>query len=185
MGRDRERDEAFAVLGLPVTASEDEVRAARRRLAKAAHPDVGGSEDRMRLVNEAADTALAAIATRSAGRRPVEPPPNPIRRDHPSFVVEALPAETFEALRIVAANLGRIVDDDPPYCLEMIFDEMVFDEMVFDVPPETWCRLDLVPDAGSSTVSVSTAGSANIAVEWVRDVLIDELNRLDWSMLQV
>jgi hypothetical protein len=178
--------DVFAVLGLAPGAAAREVHVARRRLAKAEHPDVGGSEERMRRINEAADAALEMLARRSAAtgrpeRRPgrgsdAEPDAWPVCRDHPSFVVEALPVEAFEALRIVASWLGDVVDDDPPYSLEMVFAD----------PPGIWCRLDLVPDAGSSTVSVTASGDAGSPtpdVESIRDVLIDALNRLDWSML--
>ncbi|MGA1052202.1 MAG: hypothetical protein ACO4AY_00500 [Ilumatobacteraceae bacterium] len=170
---ERAHVDALAVLGLAATATEQEVRAARRRLAKTAHPDVGGVDDHMRLINEAADVVLAAIAARTGRRTPPDRDSSTLRRDHPSFVVEALPAETFEALRLVATCLGEVVDDDPPYCLEMVFAD----------PPGIWCRLDLVPDAGASTVSVTASGSPMPDLDSVRDALVDELNRLDWSAL--
>ena len=99
-----------------------------------------------------------------------------MRRDHPSFTVEALPAEAFEALLVVASWLGDLVDDDPPYGLEVALTE----------PMGGWCRLDLVPDAGASTVSVAVAGAPGHpvpSVEAVRDAFVDGLNRLDWGSL--
>src|SRR5690606_41682151 len=82
-------------------------------------------------------------------RPPRRPSSGPLRRDHPSFTVEALPAEAFEALLVVASWLGDLIDDDPPYGLELALTE----------PIGGWCRLDLVPDAGASTVSVAVAGA--------------------------
>ena len=49
---------AYEKLGLVPGASADEVRAARRSLARAHHPDAGGAHDAMVAINAAADTAL-------------------------------------------------------------------------------------------------------------------------------
>jgi hypothetical protein len=46
------------VLSLPRDASRDDIKAAFRRLASAAHPDKGGSHDRMVELNAAQDKAL-------------------------------------------------------------------------------------------------------------------------------
>src|SRR5262245_15583017 len=116
----RPADDPFAVLGLARDSTLDDIEVARRVLAKSAHPDVGGSVHRMQVINAAADEA-ARIA---AGRRPSQAPqaapspapPSPTppagpsfqwRVDHPSFTVEALPAESFEALLVVANWLGE------------------------------------------------------------------------------
>ncbi len=42
--------------------------------------------------------------------------------DHPSFTIEALPVDAFEALVIVASELGTLIDDDQPYRLEFTLD---------------------------------------------------------------
>lgn len=182
----------FQVLGLTPGASARDVQDARRRLAKAAHPDAGGSVEEMQRLNDAADAALAAIAapsttastpssttasTRRPPRAPRQPAGGPVRRDHPSFTVEALPVETFEALVVVASWLGDLIDDDPPYALELALTE----------PLGGWCRLDLVPDAGASTVSVTVAGAPGHptpSVDEVRDAFVAGLNRLDWTSLE-
>jgi hypothetical protein len=49
-----------AVLGLTPTASREEIVAAYRERAKAAHPDVGGSTLAMQALTRARDAALAA-----------------------------------------------------------------------------------------------------------------------------
>ena len=151
----------------------------------------------MRALNEAFDAAIGHLT----GRRPLAgdtsspgpdasaPAPartawdrrrtvnwrNRVQHDAPSFVIEALPAEAFEALLVVASWIGEVLVDEPPYLLD-----------VHMAPPyDCWCRLELVPDAGSSTVSLTVAGvdTADLAppppdVELIRDVWVRELNRL-------
>lgn len=52
---------ARQVLGVPVGASAEEVRAAHRRLIAQVHPDRGGSAELTRQVNEARDRLLQAL----------------------------------------------------------------------------------------------------------------------------
>lgn len=179
----------FDELGLDHGAGADAVRAARRRLAKRHHPDTGGDAAHMRRVNAAAAAALRTIADRTANRtadRTADRAPtgtthdasesgdvDAMASDVPSFTVEALPAETFEALLVVVTWIGEALDDDPPYRLDTHL----------HAPIECWCRLDLVPDAGASTVSITVAsvgGRPLPPVEAVRDVWVDQLNRYDW-----
>jgi hypothetical protein len=184
----------FAVLGIPPGAGADEVAEARRRLARQSHPDVGGSLEAMQRINEAADRALAAIgragganASPSTVASPSPSPSrggagagtqrrqrSPVRVDHPSFTIEVLPAEAYEGLLVVASWLGDVIHDEPPYGLEVALVD----------PVRGWCRLDVTPDAGASTVSIAVAaepGHPAPDVEVVRDVWIDGLNQLDWS----
>ena len=174
----------FAVLGLASDASADDVQAARRELARAHHPDVGGDASWMRTINEAADAALrliergaadagSAVVDGSSEDATIEEPRSGTARDVPSFVVEALPVETFEALLVAASMLGQVLDDEPPYRLDVVLDE----------PIAGWCRLEIVPDAGSSTVSLTVAGIHDAPtpdVIAVRDAWIATLNTLDW-----
>lgn len=162
----------FAVLGLPDTASTDAVRTARRDLAKRHHPDAGGDAEMMRSINQAAGQALQEIANRTVMPEPRNEPTG-VSRDVPSFTVEALPVETFEALLVVTSWIGEVLDDDPPYRLDTHLHE----------PAPCWCRLELVPDAGASTVSITLANEAGQPVpniERVRDIWVDQLNRYDW-----
>lgn len=176
-------NDPFRALGLARTATAEEIRAARRRLAKEHHPDTGGDADRMRAVNAAAAAALRSTASTPTPEQAVVQTPAAatqrpttewygVSRDAPSFTVEALPVETFEALLVVTSWLGRVLDDDPPYRLDTHLDE----------PTPHWCRLELVPEAGSSTVSISVAAEDGKPpnVETVRDLWVANLNRYDW-----
>lgn len=202
-------NDPFAVLGLDRSADLAAVRAARRRMAFDLHPDRGGDPLRMQFVNAAFDACVAHLTGRrplpaadaaptmpeattrgapGAGgpqrRRPSAPKPadsssrarrwRDLERDTPSFTVDALPAETFEALLVVASWIGEVLDEDPPYVLECHLHD----------PGPAWCRLDLVPDAGGSTVSLTVARpehvprSEQVSAEEVRDVWVAQLNQL-------
>lgn len=182
-----------SILGVSTDATADEIRSARRNLARAHHPDAGGDAAEMQRINAAAASALrmlhsdddgTATATADAaghdtdrdGRADPGPDWSGPTRDAPSFTVEALPVEAFEALLLAAAELGDVADDDPPYELRTLLDP----------PLACWCQLDVVPDAGASTVSVAIApaeGHALPALVAVRNAWIDALNALDWSRL--
>jgi hypothetical protein len=165
-------------------ADVETILEARRTLAKRRHPDAGGSVEAMQELNVAVEAALAALgaagtapeptSSRRNQHRPPPPPRSGVRQDHPSFTIETLPAEAFEAMLLAAAELGDVADDDPPYLLEVVLSS----------PLPAWCRLELVPDAGAVTVSITTArvpGHPTPDVYEVRDLWIEALNRLDWS----
>jgi len=188
-------EDPFAVLGLREGASLDDVRAARRRLAKEHHPDHGGDAAAMQRLNAAFDAAVKAIRRPAApaGSEPTPPPPTPppsrrtpppasptpgfrpfrrgtVEHDAPSFTIDVLPAEAFEALLVVTAWHGDVLVDDPPYLLEVHLHD----------PAPCWCRLDLVPDAGGTTVSLTVAGVAGEVptADEVRDLWVASLNAL-------
>lgn len=170
----------FRVLGLDLAATADEIRAARRQLAREHHPDHGGDRRRMQAINEAADAALGIVASAS------DAAPSPtlarngdaesysaVARDFPSFTVEALPAEAFEGILVVATWLGEVLEDEPPYRLDAFLRDF-----------NCWCRLEVAPDAGASTVALTVAaidGDPAPDVLVVRDAWVDGLNAVDWS----
>lgn len=187
-----EVDDPFAVLGLTRDASEAELRAARRRMAMDLHPDHdGGDTARMRQVNAAFDRALAQVqrgrpaaapsgpadadAADVSGPAPGAAPPvrvpGRVAHDVASFTIEALPAEAFEVLLVVATWIGDVLVDEPPYQLDVELGE----------PFACWCRLDLVPDAGASTVAVTLVavdGATLPDLDAVRDAWVANLNQL-------
>ena len=172
----------FEVLGLDLSATADDIGAARRQLARQHHPDRGGDRWRMQAINEAADAALVIVES-SSGRVVSSSAPSPsamydpetrsaAARDFPSFTVEALPAEAFEGILVVASWLGEVLDDDPPYRLDTFLHDF-----------NCWCRLEVTPDAGASTVALTVAGidgAATPDVVVVRDAWVEGLNAVDW-----
>ena len=169
----------FAVLGVRRDATLDEVRIARRKLAAEFHPDHGGDPVRMGEINVAFEAVIAQMSSRSG--MPPSPPPAAqpsggrrypgVQHDAPSFTVDTLPVDAFEALLIVTSWMGEVLVDDPPYVLEVHLTE----------PSPCWCRLDLVPDAGSTTVTLTVAsidGTPAPDIEAVRDLWVANLNRL-------
>jgi len=177
----------FDVLGIARSATLDDARVARRRLAFRNHPDRGGDAHEMRAINAAylaveaqlvsqlsdrlAPNASSATAAPATPAEPAAPTRTTDRAQHdaPSFVISALPAEAFEALLVVTSWIGEVLVDDPPYLLEVHLYE----------PGECWCRLELVPDAGACTVSltvVSVADAPAPLLDDVRDVWVRHLN---------
>lgn len=53
--------DCWTILELPPGSSADGIRAAYRRLARTAHPDAGGSHERMAALNTARDIALGLV----------------------------------------------------------------------------------------------------------------------------
>ena len=174
-------DDPYALLGVSPGVDRATLGVARRRLARKLHPDhPGGDAETMRRINQAYEAVLADLdAASTAAPVPSTTSPSPaagrpggggrVAHDVASFTIEALPAEAFEALLIVTGVLGELLDDDPPYQLDAVLGE----------PFDCWCRLDLVPDAGASTVAVTLAsidGRPLPELDAVRDAWVRELN---------
>jgi curved DNA-binding protein CbpA len=60
-------DDYFELLGLRRSANVEEIRAAYRRAAKKAHPDLGGSAEAFMRIQRAAEILLAEAEKRGAG----------------------------------------------------------------------------------------------------------------------
>ncbi len=187
------------MLGLSSTASLEEVYTARRLLARRWHPDLGGDDQQMAMINDAVRRCVKLLENASPSHHTgiTQPShsgadgPSDYRHadavgdeaferdsaiDHPSFRVEALPAEAHEALRIVSSWLGEVVIDEPPYLLECLLND----------PVRCWCQFHLLPEAGSSMVGLRVVGVDDgpvPSVRRVRDLVIAALNELDWSDL--
>ena len=168
----------FLVLSVERGASAEEIRRAWRERARTVHPDVGGTDAAMQELNEALHSALAYVDVVSIATVSSSPLLVRRERDVSSFTVDVLPAECFEALLIVAGISGAISHEEPPYQLEFsLHDSDVTGAL------NGWCRCDLVPEAGATTVSllVGTETSAEgIFVEEVRDYLVANLNAIEW-----
>ena len=169
-----EVDDALRVLGLDRSASIEDVLAARRSLARTLHPDVGGHGDDMVRVNRAVEIAIeylqsapSVVVNEQTSMRADSFGSRRWVVDRPSFVIDVLPVDAFEWLLLAARVLGEVVDDDPPYALEVLLDSRV----------DRWCRLEVVPDAGSSTVSIvaENVEPDELVSRWVNT--INELTR--------
>jgi hypothetical protein len=163
----------FTLLDVSTSASVEEIRQAWKSKARQAHPDTGGSHEAMQRLNEALQEALSRVhvvsrqTSYTAGTRDVS-----------SFTVAVLPVDCYLALEVVAAMCGPSVADDQPYMIEfMLHDADVVGAL------NGWCRCDLVPEAGATTVSISVGSTTNTPqpqAEEVRDFLVQALNTIDW-----
>ncbi len=167
----------FLLLSIAHTATPQEIRRAWREKARTAHPDAGGSDSAMQELNEALRSALELVGVPKVSKT-VSPVLVRRERDISSFTVDALPAECFEALLVVAGICGAISHDEPPYQLEFSLHDAEVEGFLHG-----WCRCDLVPEAGATTVSLlvgTDESSEGISVEEVRDYLVANLNAIEW-----
>ncbi len=107
----------YETLGVPEGASEEEIRQAYRRLAKAAHPDVAGDPVQFRLVTEAyvvlSDPAQRAAYDQGLRPRWVAAAPAARRPRVGRFVVALVGALVVGGvIALVAATMGQSVGDD-------------------------------------------------------------------------
>jgi hypothetical protein len=177
-------EEAFALLGLEIGAPIDVIRRAWRAKSTQHHPDTGGSNDSMVRLNLALETALLWDPS-TPSKVPIdkhEPESiqiaSRLRRDVSSFTVNVLPVECWLALEVVAAMCGPMIQDDPPYLLEFMLHDSSLPSS-----RNAWCRCECVPEAGATTVHLtvgSTMDSEIPNIDEVRDLLVEQLNRIDW-----
>lgn len=96
----------YEVLGIPATASPDEVRHAYRRLVKTAHPDRAGDPARFELITEAY-AVLSDPTRRAAYDRGLRPPPG--AAPAPQAAPAARPAAPRHYGRYVALLVAVVV----------------------------------------------------------------------------
>lgn len=177
----------FSFLGITPSTDEAVIRAAWRREAKKHHPDVGGTEEKMRLLNTALTEALALIGAAAhadtAENLNVEKQKTSseqftyisrqVLHDRSSFTIDLLPVDSFECVRLAGSVLGSIIDEECPYIVEFSLENSDLGD-----PHSGWCRCELVPEAGGTMVHLTVgAQSHRVSVERVRDCLIDQINR--------
>jgi hypothetical protein len=167
-----------AVLGVGPEAGVEDLRRARRRLAKALHPDLHTgparleAERRMAVVNRAYDELRRRVAVVPE----VSPAPGPAPGEadegwaDSAFAIEALPVDAFEATLLAAVNLGDVIRAEEPYLLAVLLDH----------PGPCQCLLELAPDAGATTVTIELTprhfGQCPSPAA-VRDAFVSELQR--------
>jgi hypothetical protein len=169
-------DSYYQLLGVTRSSSLEEIVSARRLLAREFHPDRGGDPQYMALINLAFDAIVAGHFNQdpSSATRVHEQVVTPdvvtkFSVDRPSFTMNALPTVAYEVLLLAARVLGDVSSDEPPYLLEVQLED----------PPMTWCRLEIVPDAGSSTVSLILDREAN--PQEIRDLWVRTINEIGFS----
>lgn len=179
-------DDPFAVLGVSDDASPAAIAAARRRLAQATHPDHGGDVGGMQALNAAYDEALrrhhslqvhgdtpdagAPSASVQPQRRPRSSSQR-VQHDSPSFVIDAVPELAHEALFVVASSIGEVVTSAAPHTIECLLDE----------PFRCWCRLDVLAEGSSSSISLIVErydDELTPDIDAVRDEWVRNLNEL-------
>ena len=169
------------VLGVGPDAGPAEARRARRRLAKTLHPDLhdastrAEAERQMAVVNRAYDALLAEAAAAPAAPDPPPPPTDgPPAYAENAFAIDRLPVESFEAVLLAAVNLGDVIRTDAPYFLAVLLDD----------PGPCQCLLELVPDAGGTTVWIDISPrhfGTGPALTEVRDALAAEVGRVGFA----
>lgn len=129
-------DDPYRILGVAPGASVDEVRRARRKLAKALHPDTGrGDATAMAAVNQAYERVIGERASEA------------------TFTLDVLPVEAFHVVEVAVAERGEVVASDEPYGLEGYLAE----------PVPCFCRFELVPEAGGTIVTVAVEPAEDVA----------------------
>lgn len=171
---------AFDVLGVPHDATEAVIRSAWRTLAAQHHPDVGGQHETMLQINAALETVLRLLRTAPDDMveqitvKPQRTRVSVALRDMSSFTISSLPVEAWHLLEIAAAHCGQVIDEEPPYLMEFYLHDAPFEGV-----QDSWCRCELAPEAGGTTVHLSLVNAPrSFGVEDLRDFLVDTINEV-------
>jgi hypothetical protein len=135
----------FTRLGVAPGASVAELRAARRRLAKELHPDLGDgrTHEAMAEVNAAFEEAITAAGDEepAAGAGSSD---SDAAVEEATLSVDVLPVEACEILIVVCRILGEVLAVEEPYAIEAYL----------EVPEPCFAALTLVPEAGGTQITV-------------------------------
>lgn len=171
----------FSTLGIPRDSSETVIRQAWREKMRTSHPDTGGSHEQSIIFNNALRDALFTV--KSALPSEEHRDTHGVRtrkytRDTSSFTIDVLPVECWHVLEIVANQSGSVLVDEPPYLLEFTLHDSGLEDSI-----DAWCRCEMVPEAGATTVHITIGATQLHApdIDSVRDYLIASLNELEWS----
>lgn len=171
----------FSILGIPRDSSEAIVRQAWREKMRASHPDAGGTHEQSIIFNDALRNALVSITSeRNVGvvRESNSAHGRKYIRDASSFTIDVLPVECWHVLEIVANQSGSVLADEPPYLIEFTLHDSGLDDSV-----DAWCRCEMVPEAGATTVHITVGSSQRRVpdIDRVREYLVSSLNELEWT----
>jgi hypothetical protein len=91
-----------------------------------------------------------------------------------SFTISSLPVEAWHLLEIAAAHCGHVIDEEPPYLMEFYLHDAPFEGV-----RDSWCRCELAPEAGATTIHLSLVNAPrSFGVEDLRDFLVDTINEV-------
>jgi hypothetical protein len=91
-----------------------------------------------------------------------------------AFVVELPVPSTFEALLVVTSWIGEVASEEAPDALDVLLND----------PSPCWCRLELLPEGRSTSVSMLIAPTSDDPpppLTAVRDLWISCLNQLSYE----
>ena len=172
----------FQILGVNESATEEEIRSAWRALATKHHPDVGGDHESMLSLNTALSDALRFLE--DGPHSPIVQNTSKPRkkygasftsRDMSSFTINSLPVDAWHLLVIAAAHCGQVIDQEEPHLMEFSLHDTPLDG-----GHQAWCRCELMPEAGGTTVHLSLVQPTAPAIspEALRDFLVDTINEV-------
>lgn len=171
----------FSILGIPRGSSEAIIRQAWREKMRASHPDVGGTHEQSIMFNTALREALVVSTSEKIVESVRDSHTAQVRkyiRDASSFTIDVLPVECWHVLEIVANQSGSVLADEPPYLIEFTLHDSGLADSA-----DAWCRCEMVPEAGATTVHITVGSSQKLVpdIDRVREYLVFSVNELEWT----